>query len=180
MLSKTLTAAAALFACAQIASAQDAPPFGSDEDIRYAEVIWELMIEERLAGDDMIIAYPYPGIEPHGLMLETFFTTAEVEGHTGALIVKRNYGDVSEDDVISDALGNIGALTIMFQREEGYDPENQNWFYAKYSPDGTLDLNPAGVALAGTVGKGAEAGCIACHQNSPYDNFLFTTSRSYP
>ena len=67
----------------------------------------------------------------------------------------------------------------MFQREEGYDPETRDWFYAKYLPDGSMDENPMGMALAGLVGKGADAGCIACHQGAG-DDYLFTTDAMLP
>jgi len=49
----------------------------------------------------------------------------------------------------------------------------QNWFRVKYLLDGTHDKNPNGVALAGLVGKDAEAGCIACHSGE--DDYLFST-----
>jgi hypothetical protein len=55
----------------------------------------------------------------------------------------------------------LGAITVMYQRKEGYDPENNNWFWAKYKPDGSLDKNPKGMALAGRVAKGMPQGCIA-------------------
>jgi hypothetical protein len=50
------------------------------------------MEQQNLAGEGMIHAFPYDGIEPHGMMLETFYSTATIDGHTGDLIVKRNYG----------------------------------------------------------------------------------------
>ena len=59
------------------------------------------------------------------------------------------------------------------------DTSTGDWFYAKYLPDGSLDQNPNGVALAGLVGKNAEAGCIACHQNAG-ENYLFTTEAELP
>jgi hypothetical protein len=174
MTARLIAAAAALFIAGQTA-AQDAPA-GTDADADYAALLWEIMETERLAGDNMIFALPYEGLEPHGLMLETFYTTAEIDGHSGALVVKRNYGPegVSGDEVLSDPAGHLGAITIMFKREEGYDSDNADWFYAKYLPDGTLDQNPAGMRLAGRVGKGAEAGCIPCHAGAAPD-FLFTT-----
>lgn len=157
--------------------AQDALPFGSDEDKAYADAIWESMVESNLAGDGLTISYPYPGTDPHGYLLETYYTQATINGFTGALIVKRNYGplDVSEDEVIADPKGHLAAITVMFEREAGYDEATQNWFYAKYLPDGALDVNPGGVALAGLVGKDANAGCIACHQGAGGDDFVFTT-----
>jgi len=158
-------------------AAQDALPFGSDADKAYADAIWDSMLESNLAGDGLVISYPYPGTDPHGFLLETFYTQATINGFTGALIVKRNYGplDVSEDEVIADPDGHLAAITIMFEREPGYDEATQNWFYAKYLPDGALDVNPGGVALAGLVGKNANAGCIACHQGAGGDDFIFTT-----
>lgn len=157
--------------------AQDTPQFGGDADTEYATQLWQLMVDLKLAGKDSIGAFPYPGTDPHGMMLETFYTRAAVGDHEGALVVKRNYGPegVTADEVIGDPLGHLGAITIMFQREEGYDPDTGNWFYAKYLADGTLDQNPQGMSLAGLVGKGADAGCIACHQNAGGDDYLFTT-----
>lgn len=157
--------------------AQDTMPFGSDTDRDYAAAIWDVMVEHDFAGDGLVISFPYPGTDPHGFLLETFYTDATIDGHRGALIIKRNYGplNVTEDEVIADPQGHLGAITVMFEREAGYDDETQNWFYAKYLPDGSLDQNPAGMALAGLVGKGADAGCIACHQNASGDDYIFTT-----
>ena len=61
----------------------------------------------------------------------------------------------------------------MYKRP-GYDPENQDWFWVKYLPDGALDKNPAGMSLAGRVAKGADQGCIACHSGE--EDYLFTTN----
>jgi hypothetical protein len=158
-------------------TAQETAPFGSDADTAYAANLWEMMVEAKLAGEDAIGAYPYPGTDPHGMMLETFYTRATIGDHDGALVIKRNYGPegVTADEVIGDPAGHLGAITIMFQREDGYDADTRNWFYAKYLSDGTIDKNPAGMSLAGLVGKGADAGCIACHQNAGGDDYLFTT-----
>ncbi len=128
-----------------------------------------------MVGDNMLRTFPYEGVEPHGMMLETFYTSATVGKHTGDLAVKRNYGPegVSSDEVLADPAKHLGAITVMFHREQGYDSDNQDWFWAKYLPDGTLDKNPKGMQLAGRVAKGADAGCIACH--SSQDDYLFTT-----
>lgn len=155
--------------------AQEAP-FGNAADMEYAAKLWSVMEGKALVGEGAIMAFPYEGVEPHGLMLETFYTTAEIEDHLGTLVVKRNYGPagVSKDEVLGDPEGHLGAVTVMFQRAEGYDDATGNWFYAKYLPDGTLDRNPMDMALAGLVGKDADAGCIACHAGAAPD-YLFTT-----
>jgi len=165
---------------ATVATAQDAPA-GSDADAAYAALLWDVMVEARLAGPNMVQSFPYEGVAPHGMMLETFYSTAMVDGTEGSLIVKRNYGPegVSEDDVLGDPATHLGALTVMFQREEGYDDENRDWFWVKYLPDGSLDKNPAGMRLAGRVGKGADAGCIACHTGAG-DTMIFTTTAALP
>ncbi|WP_146585097.1 hypothetical protein [Puniceibacterium confluentis] len=160
--------------------AQDAV-FGSEPDVAYAALLWNAMQDRGLVGDGAIMAFPYAGTDPHGMMLETFYLTAEIEDHLGALVVKRNYGPagVTVDEVLGDPAGHLGAVTVMFQREPGYDDDTGNWFYAKYLPDGTLDRSPNDMALAGLVGKGADAGCIACHQGAGPD-YLFTTDAKLP
>ncbi|MDR9482958.1 MAG: cytochrome P460 family protein [Salibaculum sp.] len=170
-----LITSTALALIASTATAQDAP-FGTEVDTDYAAELWSVMEEIDMVGDDMVQSYPYSGVAPHGMMLETFYTEATVEGHTGALIVKRNYGPegVSEGEVLSDPETHLGSVTVMFRREEGYDADNQDWFWVKYLPDGSLDKNPKGMELAGRVAKGADQGCIACHSGS--DNYLFTNA----
>ncbi len=159
---------------AATAAAQEAP-FGTDTEAAYAADLWTVMDSMNLVGADMVRSFPYDGIDPHGKMLETFYTRATVNGHTGTLVVKRNYGPegVTVDQVLNDPEKHLGAFTVMFRREMGYDEDNQNWFWAKYLPDGSLDKNPKGMRLAGRVAKGAEAGCIACHSSEA--DYIFTT-----
>ncbi|MBV2360767.1 hypothetical protein KUH32_13355 [Thalassococcus sp. CAU 1522] len=172
---RTAKAATLALALASPAMAQD-DAFGTDADADYAATLWQVMTEMRLAGDGMLQAFPYDGVEPHGMMLETFYTTATVGGHEGQLVVKRNYGPegVSAEEVLSDPGKHLGAYTVMFRREKGYDADNADWFWVKYLPDGSLDKNPAGMRLAGRVAKGADAGCIACHSGA--ENYLFTNA----
>jgi len=166
---------AAIAMSAGFVVAQDAP-FGTDADAEYAAKLWTIMEEMSLAGDGMIRTFPYDGVAPHGMMLETLYTTATVSGHTGDLVVKRNYGPegVSIDSVMNEPDKHLAAVTVMFRREDGFDPDNANWFWVKYLPDGSLDKNPKGMRLAGKVAKGADAGCIACHAGAG-DDMLFTT-----
>ena len=159
---------------AGIANAQEAL-FGTDADAQYADRLWSIMQDLNLVGDDMVRSFPYEGIAPHGMMLETFYTTATVGDHSGDLIVKRNSGPegVSVDEVLADPSKHLGAVTVMFRREAGYDADNLDWFWVKYLADGTLDKNPKGMRLAGRVAKGADVGCIACHSGE--DDYVFTS-----
>lgn len=175
----TLIATAFAFALGGMsvgAQAQTAMPFGAPEDTAYAQLLWDVMTAARLAGPEMIHATPYVGTDPHGMILETFYTTATINGQSGDLIVKRNYGPagVSADDVLRDPAGHLGAYTVMFRREAGYDEDNHNWFWVKYNPDGSLDKMPDGTALAGKVAKGMDDGCIACHAAAEGD-MVFTS-----
>lgn len=158
------------------AVAQDMP-FGTEADAAYAKQIWAAMQDAHLVGDGMIRSKPYEGTDPHGMMLETFYTHATIDGHTGDLIVKRNFGPegVSEDAVLAEPEKHLGAITVMFRREHGYDADNQDWFWVKFLPDGSLDKNPKGMELAGRVAKGADVGCIACHTAAGGDDYIFTT-----
>lgn len=168
------TGLAALLLSGTAATAQDAP-FGTEADANYAQLLWDVMMSSNLVGDNAILATPYDGQAPHGMMLETFYSKATIEGHSGDLIVKRNYGPegVGADAILMDPGKHLGAITVMFRREDGYDADNANWFWVKYLPDGTLDKNPAGMQLAGRVAKGAEAGCIACHAAN--EDYVFTS-----
>ncbi|WP_372885081.1 hypothetical protein [Shimia sp.] len=167
-------AGAFLTGIAGLAWAQDAP-FGTEDDAAYAARLWAVMDEMNLVGEGMIRAFPYDGVAPHGMMLETFYTSATVDGHSGDLLVKRNYGPegVTSDAVLQDPDKHLGAVTVMFRRESGYDADNQDWFWVKYLPDGSLDKNPKGMRLAGRVAKGADAGCIACHSGEA--DYVFTS-----
>jgi hypothetical protein len=140
------------------------------------------MQQSGLAGGGGVQSIPYPGESPHGAMLETFYTAGTVEGRSGALVVKRNYGpaDVTAREVLEAPSDHLASVTIMFRRAEGYDPANGDWFYAKYGPDGSLDTDPTGMPLAGRVGKGQQAGCIPCHADAGGGDFLFTTDADLP
>lgn len=164
--------AAAIAGAAGTVQAQE---FGTDADTAYADLLWQVMEAAQLVGDGAIMATPYEGGPPHGVMLETFYAKATIDGHSGDLIVKRNYGPegVTSAEVLADPSGHLGAVTVMFRREDGYDADNQNWFWVKYLPDGTLDKTPNGASMAGRVAKGAETGCIACH--SGVDDYVFTS-----
>ena len=156
---RAVAVVAVLAMSASVSLAQDMM-FGGEEDMAYAADIWKIMVELDLAGPDsmQIRAYPFEGTDPHGMMLETFYTSTMIGGHTGALIIKRNYGPegVTVDQVMNEPAKHLRAITVMFQRELGYDADNQDWFWVKFLPDGTLDKNPKGVALAGMVAKGMD------------------------
>ena len=177
-ISAGIAAGAAALIVAGAAQGQMMAPFGNDEDIAYAKTLWGVLESANLIGEDAIAARPYVGVDPHGAVLETLSAKVTVDGHTGAALVKKNYGPkgVKIEDVAKEPTKHLGAITVMFKREAGYDPEDKDWFWVKYLPDGSLDKTPDGMQLAGKVAKGMnlEDGCIACHSGAEGDDMVFT------
>jgi len=141
-------------------------PFGSASDVNFAMSLWKSMQDNKLVGADAINVFPFNGNQPHGAVQQVTDSVIEVKNRLGRVIVKRNHGGdgANVKSVYANPNKYIKAVTVMFKREQGYDSENLDWFWAKYSPNGTLDKNPKGIKLAGRVAKGAAAGCLACHK----------------
>ena len=155
------------------------PPFGDKASVSYSKALWSAMKKARLVGADSIRTRPYEGTEPHGAVLETLDSTLKVKGHRGVVIIKKNFGPagISVEEVSNNPAKHIKAITVMFKREKGYDPENKNWFWVKYKPNGSLHVNPKKMKLAGRVAKGMDKGCIACHKGADGDDMVFNTNR---
>jgi hypothetical protein len=148
-------------------------PFGGEEDVAFADMLWKSMggYEKWPMKSDV-----YPGKSPHGELLQLYYNLVNISGKPYHIIVKDNFGgeDATLEAVSQSPREHLGAVTVMLQREPGYDVDNSNWFWAKYKPDGAIDKNAKGVALAGRVAKGMDAGCIACHSNAKDSDYLFT------
>lgn len=160
----------------QIGLSQESDPgFGGPDDVAFAQRLWNELSIARLVGARAIGSQPYEGVEPHGVILTTLQSTLAMDDREGVVIVKNNYlgENVSVQSVADNPSLNLDAITVMFRREAGYDPDTRNWFWAKYNGDGTLSTNPRGVALAGLVAKNPEDGCIACHQFAPGNDYVF-------
>lgn len=178
----SLTVAIALAGCATtepVSTGKPMAPFGDADSIAYARMLWDGMGARGLVGPNAITARPYQGAHPHGAVLVMYEGEVALGGHSGVAIVNNNYdGDgVSEATVANDPASNLGAITVMYKRESGYDPDNADWFWAKYKPDGSLDVDAKGTRLAGRVAKGEPAGCIACHKLAPGADYVFNHDR---
>lgn len=97
---------------------------------------------------------------PHGPMARIFINK-QVEDALkdfagslpdGAIIVKENLGE-SESD-------KADALTIMW-KVEGFDADNNDWFWANISPDGEV------------AAEGQVATCSGCHAGARNNDFVF-------
>jgi len=167
-----------LVACASYATSTQVaaqPPFGGPADTAYATGLWNALAAANFVGPDTIVTYPYEGTPPHGDVLELIQGTVAVNGDSGVVLVKKNYygKDIDDEDVLADPGKYLKSITVMFKRP-GYDPDNQDWFWVKYAPDGSLKTNPKGMKLAGRVAKGKSKGCIACHQSAPGNDYVYS------
>lgn len=134
---------------------------GTAVDDAYAAKLWDYMLENNLIGEDRIRSFPFVGSRPHGSIQEFIATEATIDGQKGRLLVKHNYG--AEEELTpkkvyaADQYDNAEPLAIMFQREDGYDPDNNNWFWAEYNADGSV-YNYQGDNLSGRAPL-----CLGCH-----------------
>ena len=148
-------------------------PFGGAADVAFAEEVWAAM-----SGYAMwpMSSDVQPGGSPHGAFVRLYYGMVHVAGDNYHLVIKDNFGGegATIESVTASPGDYLAAVTVMVQREAGYDDENADWFWAKYLPDGTLDVNDGGVMLAGRVAKGAAVGCIACHTGAEGGDYLFT------
>ncbi len=146
---------------APLGAAESVKKAGRPIDDAYAAKLWAYMGDNKLIGHDRMRSFPFVGLRPHGSIQEVITTNATIDGHLGRLIVKHNYGakeSLTPKQVYANPQGkNYEALTIMFQREKGYDSENNDWFWAEYNPDGSIlvfqDVHLSGRAPA----------CLGCH-----------------
>lgn len=149
--------------------------FGTADDVEYAAALWQALDDASLVGDRLIHGTFYQGVEPHGFVLETFFSSITLDGVTAPVVVKRNYGPegVTAEEVTNNPGDHLMAVTVMYQRP-GFAPDTNDWFWASYMADGNLLLADE-TPLAGNVGT-----CIGCHGNAPGDDWLFLTDRELP
>lgn len=107
----------------------------------------------RISQDDPYTGYAFwPEVEgmlegngPHGAFVKTFvnekaLNPTEAGYPYGSLIVKENY----------TADKTLAKITLMY-KVKGYDPQSGDWFWAAYSPDGTVEA------------EGKIQSCIGCH-----------------
>jgi hypothetical protein len=137
-------------------------PFGGEKDVAFAKELWEKLEVAKLNSTP---ATPYVGGPPHGPVREIL--EGKIDGKR--VIVKRNYGGegVSVENVKKDRSKYLKAVTVMIKKD-GYDPKNNDWYWAKYKADGSLHATPKGAKIAGKF-----PGCIACHQSASGGDLVF-------
>lgn len=159
---RTIAAAAvtmAMFAaCEQQLVEPEVDPLTLDEIS--AERLWDRITQE--ASYQSYNFWPdeegvQPGQAPHGQFHRIFVNRALYESVPvsggqvpyGSIIVKENL-DPSQELIDYTVMAKV----------EGVDPENNDWFWAKYLPDGR-------VGAAGSV-----ANCIVCHEGMRVNDYI--------
>lgn len=104
------------------------------------------------------------GADPHigPVAFQTFCNSIAISGlntktfplANKSIIVKENY-------TISGTDTTLAAITAMLKKKE-FDADNNDWFWVKYNPDGSI-------AASGKVD-----GCINCHGGASATDFLWT------
>jgi len=179
-----LLAGALALASATSASAQsDPPPFGGPDDVAFANQLWAAMTEARLVGPNALKTTTYEGgTGLHATTLTLLQGMVSVGDNNGLAIVKNNFRgaedkDVTDADIIGSPQNFGGPATVMYQRK-GYDPDNQDWFWAVFKPNGEVVVNPKGMTMAGRIVGGnampdAPFNCVACHKGAPGNDMVF-------
>jgi hypothetical protein len=141
-------------------------PFGGEKDVAFAKSLWSALKSADIVGAGRINVRPFEGNEPHGAIQQVLETKLQVQKTAGRVVVKVNHmgAGANVDTVYATPNKYVAAYTVMFKMPAGYDPENKDWFWVKYNPDGSIDKSPQGMKLAGRVAKGMDEGCIACHR----------------
>lgn len=103
----------------------------------------------------------YPGNSPHGEKVKLYANRSAAahadDSPFGSILVKENY----------DASGkSLMAITVMY-RSKGFDPENGDWVWTKFEPDGEVSVMN-GMKLTGKVGM-----CAQCHKSAEGGDFIF-------
>lgn len=156
---------------------------GSKDEVNYAHSLWQELSRLQLVGDKAkALPVIYGGARPHGTYLQLAYQNITIDKHTGFLVLKKNYsGDgITEQGVINHPSQYLQSITVMYQREEGYDPVNQNWFWMKFKPHGRLftkSIEGKPTAMAGRMFKADSAedsrGCIYCHASAGGGDYIF-------
>lgn len=177
----SLVGIVALVAVAVFVTAADKPagemdemkmPFGGPKDVGFAGGLWTAM--DGYQSWPLASGY-YNGASPHGAFIRMYYGLVTVDGSPYHVIVKDNFGGegATLETVAERPADYLMAITVMVQREYGYDADNNDWFWVKYGADGSVGMNDMGMALAGRVAKGMDMGCIACHKSAGDGDFLF-------
>ena len=101
-------------------------------------------------------------IGQEGIKVQIWYSSniAPLIGLTGFTVP---FGTTAIQEVDNDNDDVVNVIGVMVKMGDGYDPENNNWYYETREPDGTLRSSPP---------PGRIQSCIECHQDFPETDFL--------
>jgi Cytochrome P460 len=107
----------------------------------------------------------YPGNSPHGKFVKLYMNRTACSDPKnfphGSILIKENYGPDKK---------TLMAVTVMF-RTKGYDPKNNDWYWAKYDTDGRVS-KMKGMPIAGRVMM-----CAKCHSGADGKDYVFANDK---
>ena len=99
-----------------------------------------------------------PGQSPHGAVVRVYANREAADGlKNRAVLIKENFGEDGE---------TLMGVTVMY-RVRGYDPDNGDWYWAKYNADGRPSLMN-NMPIAGHVQN-----CMECHSGAAGGDLVF-------
>lgn len=101
----------------------------------------------------------YQGQAPHGALLTTYLNKEAEEAMKSKPGKMANDATIVKENYMPD--GKLDAITVMY-KESGFDRDHNDWFWAKYAADGTVQA------------AGKAPGCIACHGAVRSNDYVFT------
>jgi hypothetical protein len=127
-----------------------------------AQTLWEELQAANYAEDWATVPGKgtlYPGQDPHGALISIYLNAGAAEAletqpgqmPEEAIVLKENY---TADETLD-------SVTVM-QKQTGFDPDHNDWFWAKYGADGTVQA------------AGKPDGCISCHGAVRSNDYVFT------
>jgi len=146
-------------------------PFGSAEDIKLAQELWKEIADyrkwDRFPGKEGDAQGFVSSAAPHGMFARIFVNQKNALREDGSIIIKENYGEKDETRLM--------ALTVM-KKIKGFNPDESDWFWVKYTAQGDIDKNEMGLSMAGKIGKGMSSGCIPCHSQAKDRDYIVSTA----
>jgi hypothetical protein len=147
----------------------DAGPVATDVDTT-AAAVWAYM-QEASYGDWELwpgTSEQYEGGEPHGMLLTTRINEVAAAALAGGATTLPRGSFVVKDNFTPD--GTLAAITTMYKAGGGYNPDHNDWWFAKFLPDGAPDRTPDGMPMAGRLG-----GCQGCHGAQADNDYILTS-----
>ncbi len=144
------------------AAPTDTPAPEMSPNEKAAMELWQMLQDEGYADKWTLVPGKgelYAGQGPHGMLLTTYLNEQAFNAYEskpgafsdGSILVKENY--------MPDK--TLAAITVMVKKA-GYDADHNDWFFAKYAPDGTVQAS------------GSPAGCVSCHGSVRTNDYVFT------